>query len=623
MNTDLLEIKNRLNIVDVLGEYLRLEKAGTNWRANCPFHNEKSPSFMVSEEKQIWHCFGCQKGGDVFSFVMEMEGLEFREALKILADKAGVKLQNFNPEKQKKESRTLEILELATKFYEIQLWKGEGTKKILNYLENRGFSEKTIKNFRLGYAPKGWRNALTFLEKRGYSVDEISQTGLLVEKKDAQGSGNILATNQKLPASPAGGSTKNYYDRFRDRIMFPIADYSGRIIGFSARVAPGGDETQAKYVNTPESDVYHKSQALYGLDKAKSEIKKKDFVLLVEGNADVIAASQAGIENVVAVSGTALTETQVGILKRYTKNVKMFFDMDTAGENATKKSLKLCIANGMNVRIVSIPAGKDAADAAREDKNNFLLSVEKALPATEHFFEKIFSRYDKKNVEGKKKITDDIFEIIKDIPDEIEKNHWIKKLSEGLEIAESILTDRLRKAILESRMNISRFSKKEKTEEEPEEIGSRKEIILDKIIGLALISKEVWQEIAKNDFFKTNIPEDELFKFILDSGEKLKFNFDNLINNLQGEKTKKRLEKLFFENKFQLGLNNEVEEIVVENPLGDLRRNIKELRIESKKEELEKLIRDLKFAQEKGDRMAEMFLREESKRISQELGELV
>ena len=231
MDSDVEEIKNRLNIVDVLGEYIRLDKAGANFRAVCPFHNEKTPSFMVSEEKQIWHCFGCGKGGDIFGFVMEMEGLEFREALRLLAEKAGIQLKSYNSKETEKKNRTLEILELATKFYEVQLWKGDGKVKILKYLRERGLRDQTIKEFRLGYAPRGWRNVLIFLTKRGYKIEEIAKTGLLVQK--TTNSGQRTA------------SSDNYYDRFRDRIIFPIADYSRKIVGYSARVAPGGDESQA------------------------------------------------------------------------------------------------------------------------------------------------------------------------------------------------------------------------------------------------------------------------------------------------------------------------------------------------------------------------------------------
>ncbi|HLN18572.1 MAG TPA: CHC2 zinc finger domain-containing protein, partial [Patescibacteria group bacterium] len=272
MNSDLEEIKSRLNIIDVLGEYIRLEKAGSNYRALCPFHNEKSPSFMVSEERQMWKCFGCQKGGDIFSFVMEIEGLEFRDALKQLAEKAGIKLAGYDPKKIEVKNRTLEILELVTKWYEYQLWKGPGKIKILKYLRERGLNDETIKEFRLGYAPKGWRNILTFLLSRGFKADEIKKTGLLVEKKDTQISNSQFPISNKIPN--LNSQNTKYYDRFRERIMFPISDYSGKVVGYSARVAPGGDESQAKYVNTPETEVYHKSNILYGLDKAKSNIKE-------------------------------------------------------------------------------------------------------------------------------------------------------------------------------------------------------------------------------------------------------------------------------------------------------------------------------------------------------------
>jgi DNA primase len=402
MGTDLEEIKNRLNIVDVLGEYLRLDKTGTNYRALCPFHNEKSPSFMVSEEKQIWHCFGCQKGGDIFSFVMEIEGLEFRDALRQLAEKAGVELKKIAPGTVEKKNRTPEILELATKFYEIQLWKGAGKEKIVNYLKERGLTEETIKTFRLGYAPNGWRNVLSFLLSRGYAVEEILRTGLLVQKTRNSEQGTVDDVNANTDHWSL--TPDSCYDRFRDRIVFPICDYSEKVLGYSARVAPGGDESQAKYVNSPETEVYHKSKALYGIDKAKGEIKQKDFVLLVEGNMDVIAASQAGIKNVVAVSGTALTPTQLDTLKRYTKNIKMLFDMDSAGEAATKKSIKLCLEKNISVQIVELPFGKDAADVAKNNPEKLLESIEKAKSAMEYLYDKAFGAFDENTAEGKKRL---------------------------------------------------------------------------------------------------------------------------------------------------------------------------------------------------------------------------
>lgn len=615
MNSDLEEIKSRLNIVDVLGEYIRLEKAGTNFRALCPFHHEKSPSFMVSEEKQIWHCFGCQKGGDVFSFVMEMEGLEFRDALKLLADKAGVELKKYGRQDyDSKKSKISEILELATKFYEIQLWRGAGKEKIVSYLKQRGFAEQTIKDFRLGYAPKGWRNILEFLLKRGYKIDEIEKTGLLVRKTGnrEQETGNERNTDH-WPLT-----VDRCYDRFRERIMFPIADSNGKVVGFSARVAPGQDESQAKYVNTPETEVYHKSKILYGIDKAKAEIKKQDGALLVEGNADVAACHQAGIKNAVAVSGTALTEEQIKIIKRYTNNLKMFFDMDAAGQMAAKKSAKLCFVQGLNVWAVEIMSGKDAADMARENPEKLKEAVEKALPAMEYFFKRTLAQYDKNKVEDKKIIAKELMDIISSLSDEIEKSHWIKKLAGELDVKENVLTDMLRKATLESR-----FSAKKEEIKNPEISAEGKiKILLESLIGLMLVYPEAWKIILAEKDLPNVLLKDSLVRDMLEKGQELNFNFDKLINYL-AEESKTKAEKFYFEKKYRIGLNNEIEEIIVDDVAKEVQKHFKELRRELKKEEMENIARDLKSAREKGDKEAEMFLRAESKRVSEEIKELL
>ena len=397
MNSDIEEIKSRLNIVDVLRDYIRVDKAGANFRALCPFHNEKTPSFMISEEKQIWHCFGCGKGGDIFSFVMEIEGLEFREALKILAEKAGVEIKKISRRQIEEKNKSAEILELATKFYETQLWKGAGKIKIINYLKERGLKEESIKSFRLGYAPAGWRNILEFMIKRGYKIDEIKKTGLLVEKQDS-----------RIQNSKFKNQNSRYYDRFRDRIIFPIGDITGKIIGFSARVAPGGDESQAKYVNTPETESYHKSRVLYGIDKAKTKIRQNDFVFLVEGNMDVIACHQAGMENTVAVSGTALTEEQLNIIKRYTGKIKIGFDMDQAGELATQKSLGLCFEKELNTYVVELPEGKDAAELAKKDPQKLEMSVKNAQEAMEYLLQKSILKNDKNKATGQKAIAEEM-----------------------------------------------------------------------------------------------------------------------------------------------------------------------------------------------------------------------
>lgn len=596
MNTDLEEIKTRLNIVDVLGEYIRLEKAGANFRANCPFHNEKTPSFMVSEEKQIWHCFGCQKGGDIFGFVMEMEGLEFREALKVLAEKAGVKLANFNPKKAEEKNRTLEILELATKWYEYQLWNGPGKTKILAYLRDRGLKDETIKEFRLGYAPRGWDNMIKFLTKRGYKKEEIAKTGLLVKKEN----------------------NNDYYDRFRERIMFPIADYSGKVLGYSARVAPGGDESQAKYVNTPETEAYHKSRVLYGIDKAKGEIRNNNYALLVEGNMDVIASWQSGIKNTVAVSGTALTIDQIGIIKRYTKNLKMFFDMDSAGETATKKSIKMALAGDMEVKVVQLPQGKDAADLAKEDPKKLLEAVRESLPAMEYIVKKTMSKHDPKDGTGKKKIVDELVEMLLMLENAVEKNHWIKKIASLINIDESALTDTIKKANLKNR---TESFQKVGDKEEFFAAKDKLEMLTDELISLALISKEAWEKMALLSQ-KSSLPKDRLLSTMLEKGPGVGFNFEKLVSALDDQKERERAEKLFFKKKYRLDLNNNLEEISLSDPDKELSGVVREIEREIKKEELAKIAADLKLAEERKDRGAVNFLRTELKRISDMINQL-
>ena len=594
MNNDVSEIKNRLNIVDVLGEYIRLEKAGANFRAVCPFHNEKSPSFMVSEERQMWHCFGCQKSGDVFSFVMEMDGLDFREALKILAEKAGVKLSDYNPEAAKKKDRTLEILELATKWYEYQLHSGPGKTNIINYLRERGLMDETITTFRLGYAPKGWRNMLNFLNKRGFQNEEILQTGLIVKKEGAA----------------------EYYDRFRERIMFPIQDYMGHVVGYSARVEPGGDETQAKYVNTPETQVYHKSKILYGIYRAKEEIKKRNFTLLVEGNLDVIAAHQAGLRNAVAVSGTALTNDQIVIIKRYAPKIKMFFDMDAAGEAATKKSVKLCLENDVAVEVVTLPAGKDAADAARENPADLLRAVDESKGIMEYFLQKLYVKFDRQKVEDKRKIAEECLDILVSFENAVEKSHWIKKLAEDLKIAETALTEMLKKISLKGRVG------HENTTGEGSAVIALKhksEILEEELIGLMLVFKDVWKEAKKRDDAIFSFSKDSLLNNMLTRALEVDFDFDKLITLTEDLDQKKRAENIFFQKKYRIDLNNNLEEILLNNPLEELEACLYEMKKEAIRKDLVRLAGDLKMAEEKKDKEAIVFLRQEFNNLSKEV----
>lgn len=632
MNSDVEEIKSRLNIVDVLSEYIRLEKAGTNFKARCPFHNEKSPSFMVSEDKQIWHCFGCGKGGDIFGFVMEMEGLEFREALILLAEKAGVPIRKFNAKEEGQKNRVLEILELSAKFYETQLWKSSAAPKILAYLKGRGIQEEIMKEFRLGFAPSGWRNLIHFLTGRGYSIEEIKRTGLLVEKKDAQISNDQIPISNQIPnplatpdlAKPDKQTTNykpqttNHYDRFRDRIMFPIADTGGKIVGFSARVAPGGDESQAKYVNTPETEVYHKSRVLFGLDKAKSEIKKAGYAFLVEGNLDVMAASQAGLKNVIAVSGTALTPDHLAIIKRYADDLRLCFDMDLAGEMATRKSLKLCFEKGINVKVVELPSGKDAADLAKNDPLALKNSVAKAKNAMEYLLGKSLARWDKKQVDGKKKIAQDLLEMMAFLSSELEKGHWIKKLAEELETEESVLTDMLKKAKIRDRIKPTSDGD---FAAENFSVQNKLENLTQDLLGLMLVYSPVWRNVVFRQKEKPLALENELWKRLLQKGEELDFNFEKFVQFLEDRELVAEAEKLFLEKKYRFDLNNNIEEIQLDDPLAEMEKHLKEIKKEIGKKELEKIEKDLQSAEASRDREAIEFLRGEVNRISQEISQ--
>jgi DNA primase len=495
MSTTTEDIKSRLNIVDIVGQYVKLQKAGSAWKANCPFHQEKTPSFNVNEERNMWHCFGCGKGGDVFAFIMEIEGLEFREALKLLAEKAGVELPEYHgggrPAGETKD-RGLEILELATKFYEKQLWESERGKKMLAYLHERGLTDESVRTYRLGYAPDGWRFMLEFLMKRGYTAEEIERCGLAIRKSSSE---------SKTPLRPAGGytqksETSGFYDRFRDRIMFPIGDVLGRTIGYSARVAPGGDETQAKYINTPETPLYHKSRALYGLSNAKQSIKETGRTILVEGNMDVIALYQAGLTNAVAVSGTALTVEQLGILKRYCRRLALFFDMDKAGQAAAWKSAIAAFALDFSVEAIALTSGKDAADMNREDPELLRNAVAEAKPAMRYFLDTLLLRPDSETQEGKRTIVERYAELLAATLNELDRAHWTKELASAIGAEPHVVQATVEKAFRSVQRGEHFIESRPVGAFLPKTFGRRSEVLREGLIGLMLVSPKARELVA-------------------------------------------------------------------------------------------------------------------------------
>ncbi|MBI4919941.1 DNA primase [Candidatus Azambacteria bacterium] len=438
------EIKEKLNIVDVLSSYIRLQKAGVNFRALCPFHNEKTPSFMVSPSRQSWHCFGCAEGGDMFTFIQKIEGMEFPEVLKLLAEKAGVVLKYENPKLRSEKDRAYEICEKAAQFFTLALRNfnlrahssGANENPILNYLRKRGLEDATVDEWRLGYAPDSWDSLLSFLRKYGYRETEMERAGLVL--RGAQ-----------------------YHDRFRNRLMFPIFDSNGRVVAFSGRIMseiiPSKTEKadSGKYINSPETVLFSKSRVLYGLDKAKSEIRKADRAILVEGQMDVLLPWQDGVRNVVAASGTALTENHLLVLKRLTGNLTLAFDMDDAGAKATERGDLAAVRAGFNVSVVNLPSGKDPADFVMDKPGEFVKLAAAAEPIMNYYFKQVFSARGGSGdgegeipFENRKFIAVDLLMKIKRLPSALEKSHWIRELSLRLGVSENDLKEEMERLTL-------------------------------------------------------------------------------------------------------------------------------------------------------------------------------
>lgn len=420
-NTD--DIKQRLDIADFIGEYIKLKPAGSgSFKAVCPFHREKTPSFYVSREKQIWHCFGCGVGGDAFKFLMQMEGLDFSEALRQLAEKTGVKIERYVTEGANEKTRIYAIMDLAVKYYHRYLLESENATAARAYLERRGLSAEIIEKFQLGFSPDAWETAVQGLKKKGYREQEIIDSGLALRSKDG----------------------RNAYDRFRGRIMFPIFDVRGKAVGFSARVLDAKSE-EPKYINTPQTTIYNKSQILYGLHLAKQSIKASGAVVIVEGNMDVVASHKGSVEAVVASSGTALTHDQVGILRRFTDTILMCFDADLAGESAAKRGIDVALEEGMNVKVIRLDGAKDPDELVTKDPALWRRVIANATDVMTYYFEKAFEKGAPKTAVEKKQIGKLLLPEIARLADPIEKESWLKELSGRLGISVEVLNESMAK----------------------------------------------------------------------------------------------------------------------------------------------------------------------------------
>lgn len=423
MSSIIEDIKSRLNIVDVAAGYLKLEKAGGNFKACCPFHSERTPSFMISPSRQTYHCFGCNKGGDVISFVEEIEGLDFQGALKVLAERAGVELKRERPGAKDERDAIFTTLELATKFYEAVLPKFPDA---VSYLTGRGLTQETIKSFRVGFAPDEWRSLGDFLTKKGIPESVMERAGLIVR------------------------SPKGFYDRFRGRVMFPITDSSGRVIAFSGRILKEeagktlGASASAKYVNSPETEVFHKSRALFGFSQARDAMRHEDACVLVEGQMDLIMSHQAGVTNTVASSGTALTSEHLEMIKRFTKNVILAFDADSAGIAAAHRAVELALSQDMTVRIAHLPAGMDPADVARKDPTVWVSAVKEAKQVIDLYLE-LLPELHKDKAELRTKVSEIIIPFVALLKSSIDQGHYTGEIAKLLGVKEDAIWDEIKK----------------------------------------------------------------------------------------------------------------------------------------------------------------------------------
>ena len=432
------EIKSRLDIVEVIQGYLKLAKAGSNWKGLCPFHSEKTPSFMVTPARQMWHCFGCGEGGDVFSFVQKVEGLEFADVLRMLAEKAGVKLQKQDPQVQSQRKGGYEICELASRFFERQMSSKPG-QLALEYLKSRGVNSESIENFRIGWAPDSWQSLRDFLRSENYSDKEIESAGLVVRRESEMGVNAVSQTSNE------------YHDRFRHRIMFPICDSQGHVVGFSGRIfdkvkGKTVHPEAGKYINTPNTLLYNKSLALYGIDKAKSAIRDSASCILVEGNLDVVMSHQAGVKNAVATCGTAFSQDHSRILKRYTDKIFLAFDADAAGDNALKKSIGIAMASGFSVSVVSIPLGKDTADAVKENPSLWKESASKPIPYIGHLISRSMENFSG-TLDSKKAVLANVLPFIKIIASPLDRDFWMEELSRRIGVSKDVLNMELKRAL--------------------------------------------------------------------------------------------------------------------------------------------------------------------------------
>lgn len=557
------EIKSKIDIVDFISQYISLKKSGSNFKALCPFHSEKTPSFFVSPEKQIWHCFGCSAGGDIFGFLIRIEHLEFPEALQILAQKAGVSLKKYDSSLRDKKTTLYKINNLTTQVYHKILLEHPKGGKALNYLlKERKIPLDIIKKFQIGFAPSGYENLLKFLKNKGYSKEELIESGVA---RRTEG-GRVV-------------------DLFKERIIFPLKDHLGRIVGFSARALNPKDEP--KYLNTPQTLIFDKSNILYGLFEGKEKIREEKSVIVCEGQMDVLACHKVRIENVVCSSGTAFTEKQISLLKKYTNKIFFAFDKDLAGEEALLRSLGLALDSEFTVKVVLLKGGKDPDEIIKKNPELFKKAAKTPLDFLDFYFSSISDKIDTVTVEGKREVLEKIFPLFKKIKNKIEQSKWLSSLASFLKVEDKVIFDAF-----------SSFKNEKERGEELEFYFSSKNLLVEEqFLGMLLAFPSNLAhfivKIVPEDFSQENLfyAYQKLQKYYT---EKNQFLTNNFLKSLDS-KLKEKLECLYFGAK---EFYKDFDDKKIFEEMTNYASRLKKIKFEKKKKEL---LDKIKEAENEGD----------------------
>lgn len=577
------EIRQRTDLVGLIGEYIKLERRGKNMVGLCPFHNEKTPSFTVSPDKQLFHCFGCGASGNVFSLIMQMEKLTFPEAARFLARRASVTIpepKGTSSAEDNLKEKIYKLNLLATRFYAYYLHKSSSGKRALEYLQKRGFEPETIELFKLGYAPAEWTGFFNFALKKGASPDLMVRAGLV---------------------SP--GRDKGYYDRFRGRIIFPIFNISGKVAGFGGRALEEGDKSGPKYLNSPETAVFDKGSMLYGLNLAREEIRREKKAVIMEGYTDVLTAFQAGIKNAVASLGTALTAEQSRLLRYQADTVVTAYDSDSAGEAATWRGLVVLQSTGCLVQVADLPEGSDPDSFIRENgADSFLELVGNSIPLIEYRLQQLKNRYDLDSDKGRIDYVEELMPFLLAAVNEVEQDFYLKKAAEEMGVAEDALRSELKKR----RGKGSRYQYAEKNKQ-----PDREEKILIRpaekiLLSLMLQSKEIAEKgrnLIQTDYIydsRVRAVFDAVFELaegeIVISAEKLlnRFADQQIINLITEAVTDPALQDLspHVAKRMAEDCINQLHQVWTDKKQRELQKKIKELEASGSEEQVENLLRE-------------------------------